>query len=92
MLLELKAKHFKGTEFISINGCGCAIEKAAKEIFPNQRVAEGVDNLDIGDTYYIHRWYDDKEFLKDKEKAKKLHYSNAVVNKIRLIKQKIVWI
>lgn len=83
MLLELKTKHFKGTEFIDSNG-GCAIEKAAKEqIKYRYSPIELVHTILIDDAEYEHFSYKEDTFNKDKEKAKKLRYSNAVVRRIK---------
>jgi hypothetical protein len=90
MLLELKAKHFKGTKFIDM--CfGCAIEKAAAEKFniPLRYISEGLDRLSLFDKndeykHYSHREYGDDEFYKDKEKAKQLRYSNQLIKRIKL--------
>ena len=86
MLLELKAKHFKGTSYYN-NNKGCAIEKAAKEHFglPLYKISEGVNELRIENICYSHRVYGDDEFCKDKEKAKQLRYSNQLIKRIKLI-------
>lgn len=85
--LILKAKHFKGTNYQ--DNFNCALCKAAKEQFKEEFVSEGVDNIDIGKTYYLHRQYRDGEFDKDKIKAKELKYSNTVLKTINLKKVKI---
>lgn len=81
MILELKAKHFKGTIFG--NPYNCAITKAGKEHF-NTKCAEGVDIFYSGNTKFKHTIYDASKFRLDKEKAKKLRYSNKVVRRMRL--------
>ncbi len=82
MLLELKAKHFKGTHFIDEKGC--ALERAVKEEFNTINVSECVSSFYLNGHNYSHIRYELKDFRKDKEKAKKLRYSNAVVRRIRI--------
>jgi hypothetical protein len=87
--LELKAKHFKDTIFVSITDC--AISKAAKEQFKVKNVFEGLDILSVKfsnlqETEYKHEYYGDRDFNQDLEIAKKHNYDDTIIRKIELNK------
>jgi|GEM_PF-6712998 hypothetical protein len=83
MKLQLKAKHFKGTDFYDPEH-GCAIDKAAREL-TGKYTRAGVDIVRIADVYHsLNMRYDNDVFNKDKAKAKKLHYSNKVIRTLKL--------
>jgi hypothetical protein len=87
--LELKAKYFKDTSFISITDC--AIAKAAKDQFKVENVSEGLDILslrfsNLEETEYKHEYYGDIDFNQDLEIAKKHNYDDTIIRKIELNK------
>lgn len=90
IVLKLKAKHFKNTNFIgkagnqdvSINGC--AIEKAAAEFFKTERVSEYVHSLKVENTEYSHIFYGESIFIIDKNKAKDSKHPNKIIREIEL--------
>jgi hypothetical protein len=85
--LILRAKHFKGTNFVDFGNC--ALVKAAKEHFKREEfIEERINFMDVGSISYRHRRYGDDEFTKDKKKAKELRYSNQIMKKIILKEQK----
>lgn len=91
MELELKAKHFVDAVFTY--PCGCAISKAAKEVFPDMLVFELVDKLRIAletsEEIYFHEDYDQQMFVSDKEIADASTDPEKVIRTIVLVKQEI---
>jgi hypothetical protein len=85
MKLIVKAKHFKGASYESV--CGCPLATAEKSQFKTDDASEGVNDILIGDVNYSHKLYEHSDYLKDYDKAKKLRFSNAVVNVFRLTKE-----
>lgn len=86
MILTVKAKHFKGTDYLGNDGHGCALDKAAMDQFKlsKSEVNEGVDGITISNKRYTHIIYDDVMFEKDKEKARKVRYNSSTIRRIRL--------
>lgn len=80
--LELKAKHFEGTEYISTDGC--AIEKAAEEYFKNEKVNESVNKLHVGKDSYRHDSYGFVDFLDDQDTARSHNFDETVIRTITL--------
>ena len=86
MILKLKAKHFKGTEFLSDSLSHCALEKAAIDEFKSNSIDERIDNIIIDGIQYKHKGFREDNFNKLKKKAKELNYSNQVLDTFRLTK------
>lgn len=83
MKLELKAKHFEGTFYVSCNGF-CAIEKAYFELTGNA-CREGVDFLSTNGNRIDHEAYEVDEFDSDKLKAETHNWDDTVIRTIELI-------
>jgi hypothetical protein len=96
MILQLKAKHFVGTEYT--DSMDCPIARAAKEQIPNVVFAsEGVDNMYVEVklkwwqfwkekfTVFNHEPYNPEIFDQDKEIALDRANPNSVIRKIELL-------
>jgi hypothetical protein len=90
MILQLKAKHFKGTSFASV--CNCAIAKAMKEQLSlyfkgGVHVTEFITGLKICveggiEQRYSHDIYDTSHFFADVHKAFAAGYDETIIRKI----------
>lgn len=91
MKLELKAKHFKNTEYLNFKkGHYCAIEKALKTLLPkNTSVIEGATEVGIDGVDYKHAEYDYPHFSADKDLAKTHNYDNTIIRVINIPKLKL---
>jgi hypothetical protein len=79
--LQLKAKHFTGT-FL----CNCAIEEAARDIFPNADfIGEGINDLWVDNLHFNHKHYIDLQFDKDQISAILSGNPETVIRTIELI-------
>lgn len=82
MKIILRAKHFKNTEF-SDHACGCAIEKAVKELFPSAKmVVEGIDFCRIDGQTYLHEAYTPGHFDDDMVIAKDYNFDDTIIHDI----------
>lgn len=90
MILYLKARHFKDTDYE--DNCNCALAKAAKEQLKEEDISEGVGRLHIldGNTVketYIHELYTPSEFNEDLANAKAYKFTDTVVREVILTKK-----
>lgn len=85
IVITLKAKHFKETEFAF---CGdCAIEKAVKERFNVSDVSEFVFGVSIWRNDYWHKAYTKRLFDLDSKTAGTHAYDETPIRKIKLKKR-----
>lgn len=84
MILQLKAKHFKDTEFCSSRQC--AIAKAAKEKFPEADVWERIYFIEINDVIHEHDYYGIDAFNYDLNTASSHSFDETVIREIELTK------
>ena len=81
VVIQLLAKHFNGTDFIDCNGC--AIERAAKEAFPESKsIHENVSHCRVDGQKYSHEWYGAKAFDEDKEEAEAHNFDDTVIREL----------
>lgn len=92
MRLELKANHFKDTNYHGWGNfwgdrpqCGCAIDKALDEILPGVNISEGGWLVRIDGRKYKHEDYTPQKFEEDKSKAYLANYDpNVVIRTIEI--------
>lgn len=85
MILQLKAKHFRGAIFES--PCNCPVAISAKEAFNTKEVTERVYNIVINDVLYLHDYYSVKDCEDvDTLKAIAANFDETVIREIELFK------
>lgn len=79
--LELKAKHFKDTEFYDNE---CAIAKAFTEL-TGIKPLMGFSFVETPDMEYQFPWYGSDSFKEDKSMAENLNFDESVIRTIELV-------
>lgn len=82
--LELKAVDFKGAQFM--DGCNCAIAKAAKRQIGSTNVREYGCGIDLDGDIYSHSEYYGETYNCDKPQATSHNFDNTTIRTITLTK------
>lgn len=83
MILQLKAKHFKNTNYDDIESC--AVAKALKETMPQKQTSSGATHVTIGlDTYNLVPAYLSLTFKEDQQKARQLVFDETIIREIEI--------
>lgn len=100
MILQLKAKHFKHTNFIGVSSksnffdssdgsegdtCGCAIDKALSGIFgPESFISECIAFVNVNGQKYNHKYYESDDFDIDKARAIIANFDETIIREINI--------